>query len=82
MVAIDLIGWISPLCLLKFQQAMEGLECNARLEVSIQDPDVLDDIRRLATHAGHRIDAVHHEPDRFRVIVCKRAKSTASKESL
>ncbi|MFZ7128075.1 MAG: sulfurtransferase TusA family protein [Desulfobacterales bacterium] len=76
MKALDLIGWVSPICLLKFQQAMELLECDCRLEVSIQDPDVLADIRRLIAHAGHQIDAVHHDPDRIRVVVQKRRQPT------
>jgi len=66
---LNLIGVVSPFCLLEFKHAVARVRHGEMLEVLIQDPDVADDLVRLV----HRSDdhLVDHKRDghNFRILV-------------
>lgn len=78
---LNLIGTVSPFCLLAFSQALRDLRRGAALDVWIQDPHVIGDIRRLVIRSGHRIAAVHQEGDCYRIRVEKQDERRGSKEA-
>lgn len=52
---LNLVGMVSPFCLLAFKAAMARLNPQQVLEVRVRDPEVMADLVRL----------VHHSPDRL-----------------
>ena len=52
---LDLIHIISPLCLLKCKSALNGLNRGEVLEVWLQDPEVVESIKKIIAFSNDRV---------------------------
>ena len=52
---LNLIGVVSPFCLLAFKGALVEIEPGQVLEVLVEDPEVADDLARLVDRSEDRL---------------------------
>ena len=66
---LNLIGVVSPFCLLEFKNAMARLSGGQLLEIIIQDPDVAMDLTLLVERSDDRLVECLKIGARFRILV-------------
>ena len=66
---LNLIGVVSPFCLLEFKAALAGFRPGQALEVSVQDPEVVDDLIRLVNRSEDRLLELKRVGKTFRLTV-------------
>ncbi|MFH1139940.1 MAG: sulfurtransferase TusA family protein [Pseudomonadota bacterium] len=69
---LNLIGIVSPFCLLEFKNALARFRRGQLLEVHVQDPEVVEDLIRLVERSDDRLVARKKVGDQYRILV-KRA---------
>ncbi len=69
--ALDLVGVIQPICLLKCKKALSELNKGEIMEVYIQDPEVVEDLKKILLESGDEVVDVNKEEDRFRIRIRK-----------
>lgn len=68
---INLIGILSPFCLMKIKQQLSGLERGEILLVLLQDKEVLSDLRKILECSADKIIDVKNEQTHFKVLIQK-----------
>ena len=68
---LDLIGVISPLCLLKCKSVLAGMESGHVLEVWLQDPDVVEELIKIIDHSQDTVITLERERDHYRTYIKK-----------
>jgi len=68
---LDLIHMISPLCLLKCKSALSGLNRGEVLEVWLQDPEVVESIKKIIGLSSDRIIGTDKDNGRFCLFIEK-----------
>ena len=66
---LNLIGVVSPFCLLEFKNALTRLKGGQLLEVLIQDPEVVHDLIRLVERSDDRLVERSRIGSQYRIIV-------------
>jgi TusA-related sulfurtransferase len=72
---LNLIGVVSPFCLLEFKAALSRLRPGQILEILIRDPEVMRDLVRLVDHSPDRLLGSEKIGKTFRLVV-KRVGTT------
>ena len=68
---LDLIGIVSPVCLLKSKSVLSKMNSGELLEIIIKDPDVVDELVKIIERSKDQV--IKSEPDgnHFRVCIKK-----------
>jgi len=75
---LNLIGIVSPFCLLEFKHALARVGHGQMLEVLIQDPDVADDLVRLVDRSDDRLVERKRIDHKFQILVQRVSKKDIS----
>ena len=62
---LDLIGVVSPICLLKCKSALARLDPGEVLEVLVQDQEVVDSLSMILKQSQDRMEAFSKEGECF-----------------
>ena len=68
---MDLIGVVSPVCLLKCKSVLAGLSAGDMLEILLQDPEVVDELAKFIQPSKDRVISKEREEDHYRICVKK-----------
>ncbi len=71
-IVLDLVGVIQPICLLKCRNALDELGPGEIMEVHVQDPMVVEDMKKIIQESGDQVLEVIEEEDHFRVVIRKK----------
>lgn len=78
-IQLNMIGMVSPFCLLAFKAALARLKPRQVLEVCVRDPDVMADLVRLLHHSTDRLLEQVRVGDHYRIRV-ERAGRAGTKD--
>ena len=67
----DLIGVVSPICLLKCKSELDRMDSGDELEIMVQDPEVVKDLLRIIHRSQCCLIASHNEEDHYRLHIQK-----------
>jgi TusA-related sulfurtransferase len=68
---LNLLGVMSPLCLLKCKSFLEEMKAGNSLEVLVQDPEVVEDLLKIIERSKDRVVKVEPEDEYFRIHIEK-----------
>jgi len=68
---LDLIGVVSPICLLKCKSALARLNPGEVLEVIVQDDEVVKSLSTILKQSHDRMEAFTKEGECFRISIRK-----------
>jgi TusA-related sulfurtransferase len=68
---INLIGVISPVCLLKCKSTLAGMNSGDMLEILLQDPEVVDELIKIVERSNDRVVSKQRDSDHYRVTIRK-----------
>ncbi len=68
---IDLLGVVSPVCLLKCKNALDCLDPGHVLEVLVQDPEVVEDLIKIVERSQYQLLKLETEKDYYRIHIRK-----------
>ena len=68
---LDLIGVVSPICLLKCKSALARLDPGEVLEVLVQDREVVESLSMILRQSEDRMEAFSKEGECFRLSIRK-----------
>jgi len=68
---LNLLGVMSPLCLLKCKSSLEEMKSGNFLEVLVQDPEVVEDLVKIIERSKDQIVKIETEDEYFRVQIEK-----------
>jgi tRNA 2-thiouridine synthesizing protein A len=68
---LDLIGVVSPICLLKCKSALTRLNPGEVLEVVVQDEEVIESLSMILKQSQDHLEAFSKEGDCFRISIRK-----------
>ena len=68
---LNLLGIMSPLCLLKCKSFLEEMKSGNFLEVLVQDPEVVEDLVKIIERSKDQIVKVETEDEYFRIQIEK-----------
>ena len=68
---LDLIGVVSPICLLKCKSALARLDPGEVLEVLVQDQEVVESLSMILKQSEDRMEAFSKEGECFRLSIRK-----------
>jgi len=68
---LDLIGVVSPICLLKCKSALARLDPGEVLEVLMQDQEVVESLSMILKQSEDRMEAFSKEGECFRLSIRK-----------
>lgn len=80
MSRLNLIGVVSPFCLLEFKAALSRMRPYQVLEVLIQDPEVMEDLIRLVSRSPDRIVCKELFGEAFRLRIERRGTEGSRNE--
>ncbi|MFH2219693.1 MAG: sulfurtransferase TusA family protein [Pseudomonadota bacterium] len=72
---LDLIGVISPLCILKCKSELARMDAGYVLEVLLQDPEVVGEIIKIVRRSRDRVMKSEQEGDHYRIWLKKGKRS-------
>ena len=78
---LNMIGMVSPFCLLAFKAALGRLKPRQVLEVCVRDPDVMADLVRLLHHSPDRLLEQVRVGDHYRIRVERAGQAVAADQS-
>ena len=64
---LNLIGVVSPVCLLKCKRVLSEMDAGDVLEVLLQDPDVVEELVKIVERSSDRVMKLNREQDHFRI---------------
>ncbi len=70
-MVIDASGLPCPMPLLKLKQALHGLSANDAVHLIATDPNSQIDILRFCQIAGHQVQLIHQQEQRFEFLIHK-----------
>ncbi len=68
---LDLLGVISPVCLLKCKNALNELSSGEVLEVLVEDPEVVESLSVILKQSQDQVEGFLREGDHFRISIRK-----------
>lgn len=68
---LDLLGVVTPICLLKSKEALGRMHPGEVLEIWVQDPEVIESLSKILEHSGDRLEGSFKEKDSYRILVRK-----------
>ena len=68
---LDLVGVGWPVCLLECKRTLNDLETGDILEISMQDPDAINELVTIVERSQDHILEMHEDPDRYRIQIQK-----------
>jgi len=68
---LDLIGVVSPICLLKCKSALSRLNPGEVLEVMVQDEEVVESLSMILKQSQDRMEAFSKEGECYRISIRK-----------
>ena len=68
---LDLVGVGWPVCLLEYKRTLNDLKPGDILEISMQDPDAVDELVTIVGRSQDHILEMQKDPDRFRIQIQK-----------
>jgi tRNA 2-thiouridine synthesizing protein A len=68
---LDLIGVVSPICLLKCKSALSRLNPGEVLDVLVQDEEVVESISMILKQSQDRMEAFSKEGECYRISIRK-----------
>lgn len=68
---LNLLGVMSPLCLLKCKSFLDEMKSGNSLEVLVQDPEVVEDLLKIIERSKDQVIKVETEDEYFRVHIEK-----------
>ncbi len=71
---IDLIGVVSPVCLLKCKSVLAKLGTGDVLEVLVQDPEVVEELIKIIERSQDQVLNSKREGDHYRILLKKGEK--------
>jgi len=66
---LDLVGVVSPICLLKCKSALARLDPGEVLEVMVQDEEVVESLSMILKQSEDRMEAFSKDGDRYRISI-------------
>ena len=70
-VELDLIGVLSPLCLLKCKSVLSAMESGHVLEVLLQDHDVVKELSKIINYSQDAVIKLEKGRDHYRTYIKK-----------
>ena len=64
---LNLIGVVSPVCLLQCKRVLSEMDAGDVLEVLLQDPDVVEELVKIVERSSDRVMKLNQEQDHFRI---------------
>ncbi|MFC1829146.1 sulfurtransferase TusA family protein [Thermodesulfobacteriota bacterium] len=64
---LDLIGVISPVCILKCKSELARMNAGSILEVLLQDPEVVEELIKIVQRSKDRVIKSKQEGDHYRI---------------
>jgi tRNA 2-thiouridine synthesizing protein A len=71
---LDLIGVISPVCILKCKSELARMDAGNVLEVLLQDPDVVHELIKIVQRSKDQVIKSEREGDHYRIWLKKGEK--------
>ncbi len=71
MSQINLVGVVSPICLLKCQSALDMLKPGNVLEVMVQDPEVVSNLQKIIDRSANQVIKTERNDEYFQIFICK-----------
>ncbi len=68
---LNLVGILSPICLLKCKSVLAQMTCGDVLEISLQDPDVVDELAKIIEHSQDQLIKTAKQRENYLVHIRK-----------
>ncbi|MFC1811121.1 sulfurtransferase TusA family protein [Thermodesulfobacteriota bacterium] len=68
---LNLIGVVSPVCMLKCKSELARMNAGDVLEVLLQDPEAVEELVKIIERSKDRVISKEHEEDHYRIRVRK-----------
>jgi len=68
---LDLIGVVSPVCLLKCKRALAEMDAGEVLEILLQDPYVVEELLKIIERSADKVIQSEQEGDHYRIRLIK-----------
>lgn len=64
---LNLVGVVSPMCLLKCKSVLTRMNPGDILEVLVEDPDVVDELIKILKRSSDHVKEFYREENHFRI---------------
>ena len=71
---LDLVGVGWPVCFLEYKRSLNGMEPGDILEISMQDPDAVDELVTIVRRSQDQLIEMKKEVDLYRIQIQKGLK--------
>ena len=68
---LDLIGVVSPVCLLKCKRVLSEMSAGETLDILLQDPDVVEELVKIIDRSADKVIQTAQERDHYRIRLIK-----------
>jgi tRNA 2-thiouridine synthesizing protein A len=68
---LDLIGVVSPVCILKCKSELVRMNAGDVLEILLQDPEVVEELSKIIERSNDRVISKEREEDHYRIRIRK-----------
>jgi TusA-related sulfurtransferase len=68
---LDLVGIGWPVCLLEFKRVLNGISRGDILEITMQDPDAVDELVTIVERSSDRVLKVNEKAERYSIRIQK-----------
>jgi len=68
---LDLVGVISPVCLLKCKSCLKSMSAGETMDVLVQDPEVVEELERIIERSVDEVTDCNKEGDTYRICILK-----------
>ncbi len=66
---LNLVGVVSPVCLLKCQSALNMLKPGYVLEVMVQDPEVVNNLQKIIERSTNQVVKTEQRDEYFQIFI-------------
>ena len=66
---LNLVGVVSPVCLLKCQSALNLLKPGEVLEVMVQDPEVVNNLQKIIERSANQVVKTERKDEYFQIFI-------------
>jgi len=66
---LNLVGVVSPVCLLKCQSALNILKPGNILEVMVQDPEVVNNLQKIIERSANQVVKTERRDEYFQIFI-------------
>lgn len=68
---LDLLGIVTPICLLKSKEALTKMSPGEKLEIWVEDPEVIQSLSKILERSGDGVEGVSQDKGIYRFLVRK-----------